>query len=1081
MTKSISIILGNGQTLDASASPVTIQISAGVDALSGGSAIDLAQGVITNLGTLVSPDLAGVQLDGTATVNNGSDLLTTPTIAGKLAGVIGLAGTSTVYDSGLVFATGGPGIYIQSGAAYIGSSSNTAAEVIGSNVGVGAAAGAITLINHGTIAGLSNTAVIGLGGGAVANGDPGTTPTGVLVGGINGVDLVGGTSSIVRNYGTLGGLAQTGVTLESGGTVVNGTSLDTAALVYGGGLGVSISNGAGAVYNTGTIASAYTGVDLNSGGVVYNGEVTDTAATVIAGAAGVVLNSDSLNGAGHTPSMLQNYGTVFAGSNLSLSGVVLNDNGTVTNGTEADTTALIQEAGSGFPQSGQGNGVKATVDGGQVNNLGTISGAVSGIYLSGDVAVYNGNLADKTAVVSGGEWGLNASVTNSNVVNDGTILGNQGVTFAAGGTLRNGGTANTTALIQGSQTGSNGVQSTSGTLSLSNFGTITGDIGVNLTGLDDTNTPIFGAGTIYNAGVIASAQGATGTAIEFGAGNDQLHLIAGQQIIGQVHGGGGGNLLGFGTGGTGLAQVSGIGTQYTNFQTYGVDPGADWQFLGTNVFAAGSTVHNSGTMAIGNLGTLDFEGGLVDAGAIDFQTGGASTLIIGASATSNTSTTATLSQKLLRLHAGDVIKIEGASNFVSSVTTTNSDGSYDSIYTEANGHTFTFTSIGLLGSPSLINTYDASTSTETITVTGTAPAGPTGPTGITPITVTPVSKPTLVAVPSYTPPVLPTMPSLPVLTPTGPTGSTGTTGPTGPTGSTGSTGTTGATGPANVSNPTPVAPSLIPANPAAGTPNAYNTTTTGVPAGSVVNAGLGNNQVNLGAGDFQVNFNGYNDILTAGAGNHAIAGSLGNSTITVTGAGYQTITAGGYNNVITVGGNAGGAGFTVIHAGDGNETVVAGNGNNAIFAGGYGDHITVAGGTNTIFGTPPGTASTIGGNATVTLGDTAGTASFDWVFLAGWGNTVNLSAGSNTIIAGQGNDTFHVNANGGTTDLTGFNYLDHIVLTDFINAGTYSIAATTTANDTTYVVTNAASQHATLILHGVGAQDAGYLKAHAGL
>ena len=274
-----------------------------------------------------------------------------------------------------------------------------------------------------------------------------------------------------------------------------------------------------------------------------------------------------------------------------------------------------------------------------------------------------------------------------------------------------------------------------------------------------------------------------------------------------------------------------------------------------------------------------------------------------------------------------------------------------------------------------------------------------------------------------------------------------------------------------------------------GTPGLYNTNTSGASAGSTIIAGAGNNTVSVGAGDFAVTYAGYNNSFTSnGNGNHLITGSLGNAIITVNGAGYQTITAGGYNNVITVGGNAGGSGFTIINAGEGNETVTAGSGNNAIYAGGYGDRITVAGGTNLIFGTPAAGSSTIGGNATVNLGDTAGTASFDWVFLAGYGNTVNLSAGVNTIAARLGNDTFHVNAHGGTLDLTGFNYTDHLVLSDFIGGAAYTISCAThatdsslAANDTRYVVTNASSQQATLILHNVGAQNASYLTSHASL
>ena len=736
MAKTISVVLSNGQTLDASFSPLLVTTGAGIAATTGGSAVDLTSGgIVTNDGTLVSNLLAGVQLDDASTVNNGSDTFTTATIAGSVAGVISLFGTTTVYDGGTIFATQGPAVYIQSGAVYVGSVGNTTASVIGANIGIGVAAGAATVVNRGTVAGLSNAAVYGLEGGSIANGAENATHA-LMIGGINGAGLKG--VGQIQNYGTLAGLAQNGVTLEAGGVVDNGSTADTSALIFGGAIAVVATGGSGSVYNDGTIASSFTGISLQKGGSVNNGQVGDTTATVIAGSNGIVVNSDGKTGAAHTASTVMNLGTILAGAQISLSGVVLNDNGTITNGSEAITTALIQEKGSGFPQDGQGNGVLATVDGATVSNLGTISGSVTGIYLSGNVAVYNGNLADKTATVRGGLNGVKATVFESNIVNDGTILGNQGVELV-GGVLRNGSAADTTAVIQGTSNGSNGIQSTAGTLTLNNFGTITGDTGVNLTGVDADNNPIYGTGTIYSAGVIASAQGATGTAIQFGAGNDALHLIAGDKIVGIVDGGAGGNLLGLGTGGSGSGQVGGIGTQFIHFDTYAVDPGATWQFFGVNTFAAGSTLHNDGTIALADQATIDIEGHLnIDQGNIDndgngnlrwgmfdFGTGGASTLILGTNATLNTSTSQTLNSALRNLHVGDVVKIEAVSQFTSVLFGNNSDGSTKVTYTESNGHSFVINSLTVQSGDALSYAYDAASSTETISVVGAA-AGAAG-------------------------------------------------------------------------------------------------------------------------------------------------------------------------------------------------------------------------------------------------------------------------------------------------------------------------------------------------------------------
>src|SRR5205823_2638943 len=115
--------------------------------------------------------------------------------------------------------------------------------------------------------------------------------------------------------------------------------------------------------------------------------------------------------------------------------------------------------------------------------------------------------------------------------------------------------------------------------------------------------------TVVNAGVIT---GAGGTAIAFGSADDLLVVSPGAVFNGIVDGGGGNNAVELAAAGSAGA-LSGLGSNFVNFGSLTVDPGATWQLSGSNNVSPAVT--NSGIIiaGIGNLSLGAVGGtGLID-------------------------------------------------------------------------------------------------------------------------------------------------------------------------------------------------------------------------------------------------------------------------------------------------------------------------------------------------------------------------------------------------------------------------------------------------------------------------------------
>ena len=108
---------------------------------------------------------------------------------------------------------------------------------------------------------------------------------------------------------------------------------------------------------------------------------------------------------------------------------------------------------------------------------------------------------------------------------------------------------------------------------VTNAGAIDGRLGVVFSdrgGIQDN--------TLINSGTVI---GTSGTAVQFGDGNDLLKLLPGASFGGLVDGGGGSNTLELAKGSS-SGTIDGIGTGFTGFGTVKVDSGANWTVTGSN-------------------------------------------------------------------------------------------------------------------------------------------------------------------------------------------------------------------------------------------------------------------------------------------------------------------------------------------------------------------------------------------------------------------------------------------------------------------------------------------------------------------
>ncbi len=237
-------------------------------------------------------------------------------------------------------------------------------------------------------------------------------------------------------------------------------------------------------------------------------------------------------------------------------GVVLMGKGTVTNSSVA---ARISGGVAGIVLKGTAV---------SVSNLGSISGGSDGVILRAGGSVSNFGAAS----ISGGLNGVYIGGGAGGVYNYGEISGtrtNANGVFLTGGTVHN---ATTAASISG------------------------GAWGVFLTGST--------AGTVINQGTISGGTGA----VRFGNANGNLlYLAPGAVTDGIAQGGTGTDTLALGAGYE-LGVLSGIGSEFTGFET--LDVTGQWALTGANTIAPAMQIELGMTGLLRVTGTLTAPGNL---------------------------------------------------------------------------------------------------------------------------------------------------------------------------------------------------------------------------------------------------------------------------------------------------------------------------------------------------------------------------------------------------------------------------------------------------------------------------------------
>ena len=476
-----------------------------------------------------------------------------------------------------------------------------------------------------------------------------------------------GAGYTITNRGSLtnAGTLSSAVTLGVGAVLTNAAggvmTPDAAAAIYG------PTGGAATVVNAGSIgnASAYgIGINMRGGGRVTNltgASIGGYSGIVVLAAAGTVTNDGTIG----------NNATSGIGVHFAAGGVVTNNSTGLIRGNRgvnvAGAAGTIGNAGLILGNTASGSGVYLGVGGAVTNQSGgTIAGYAGVIALGSTGTVINGG---RIAGADGGRAGVDlrvgGQVTN---VAGGTISGFSGIyAFGAAGTVVNAG------AIAGGTNGSGVQLAPAGAVTNQSGGTIVGGLfGVNLTGGGSVSNLSGGtisggygvylqaaAGTILNAGSI----GGVSAAIRFASGYaNRLIVNPGAAFSSAISGGntiGSGviSTLEFGSAAT-HGTVSGLGTQFVDFQSVTLDAGAYWVLTGDNTLPSGSSFTNNGTLKLLNA-TLTEAGTLTNNGVILIDP---STLTVGALDGSGT----------LTIAADSTLAVQGA---VSSGTTLVFEGS----------------------------------------------------------------------------------------------------------------------------------------------------------------------------------------------------------------------------------------------------------------------------------------------------------------------------------------------------------------------------------------------------------------------
>ncbi len=551
-------------------------VAAGIFLREGGTVGNAGGALVTSLnlgitiyGAIGTLDNAGTVHGGNLAVYLGAGGTVTNQQSGVIdgSGGVGIGGLGTVLNLGTITGTAshfGPGVLLDGGGVANGASGVTDALIAGIHRGVEIYSAAGTVTNYGTIVAshIYSPAINLQSGGVVGN-----RQSGLIEGGGDGI-VIGDGVGTVTNLGTIAGIADVGVILGAGGTIDNGASGFGNAAITGGSVGIWLFNEPAGISNYGTVNGGYAGIRGEAGGSIANSGVIAGVqfGADVGGAAGAVVNSGTIATTGASGiglrllsgGSIDNAGTI-TGANL---GLYLGSGGSVTNRP------------SGAIEGG--DGVRINLGLGTVANLGTITGTASqygvGVYLAQGGSVVNGASGVTDALITGSRRAAAIYDAAGTVTNYGTIVATQAfvasVHLDAGGIVTNqqGG------LIQGAASGieinNAGTLINLGTIVATydvavniNYGTVTnGTSGLATAQIIGDNVGIAGYGHIINYGTVS---GRLFGGIFGGAGT-----IANSGVI--VGGGFGALLQGAATTVVNSGTIAATGTDGIGLQLYSV-------------------------------------------------------------------------------------------------------------------------------------------------------------------------------------------------------------------------------------------------------------------------------------------------------------------------------------------------------------------------------------------------------------------------------------------------------------------------------------------------------------------------------
>ncbi len=371
----------------------------------------------------------------------------------------------------------------------------------------------------------------------------------------------------------------------------------------------------------------------NSGGNITTADATSTVEIDGATVEGGTVNNTVAGGTFETVAGSTLDGVTHGALTISTGSSVTATNNTTTNllGTINNKGTLEQIGGNG--QNGFLDIAGAvTLTGGGTLTLDDIAanGANAFIQGNGEVLTNTNNTIQGTGIIGNGSLGLiNGGVIDATPEGgSSTLTLNGSGTFVSTGTLEATGGA-TLALDLGAITVS-GLVSVAASSALD----LTGELTVN--------------GTLANFGAVS---GGPATEVAFGSGNDRLILGPAATFGGTVAGGGINSTIELAAG-TGAGTLTGLGTNFTNFGTVIVDPGATWtvdaavSLLATTTFIGNGALStlaltSAGTFSLANVsnfGTIDLAAGNNTVTVTDKTlSGGAVTINDGASGNNNVS------------------------------------------------------------------------------------------------------------------------------------------------------------------------------------------------------------------------------------------------------------------------------------------------------------------------------------------------------------------------------------------------------------------------------------------------------------